>query len=75
MALTAGSSVRGDYMLYWNDTYKSYDLGLISFITTETTLSAGSNTKTMTYTANDSTATYEILITPLYETGTSTGSW
>jgi len=72
VALTAGSSVRGDYTLYWNTSDSTYHLGVITFVTTRTSLSAGTNTKTITFTT---TGSYEILITPEYPTGTSTGSW
>ena len=72
VTLTAGSSVRGDYTLYWNSTDSTYHVGLISFITMGTSLIAGMNTKTITY---NTTGTYEILITPVLPTGTSTGSW
>ena len=72
VTLTAGSSVRGDYTLYWNPSDSLYHLGLITFITMGTSLTAGANTKSITYTTS---GTYEILITPIYPTGTSTGSW
>jgi hypothetical protein len=72
VALTAGSAVRGDYTLYWSTTDSTYHIGDISFITMGTALSAGSNTKTITYSTSGS---FEILITPVYLTGTSTGSW
>jgi hypothetical protein len=72
ITLTAGSSVRGDYTLYWNAADGAYHVGQISFITTGTALTAGTNTRTITYTTTDN---YEILVTPLFLTGTSTGSW
>lgn len=72
VTLTAGSVVRGDYTLFWSTTDSHYHLGLISFITMGTSLIAGTNTKTITY---STAGTYEILITPEYPTGTSTGSW
>ena len=72
VTLTAGSSVRGDYTLYWNTTDNTYHVGQVSFITMGTSLSAGSNTKSITYSTS---GTYEILITPVYPTGTSTGIW
>ena len=72
VTLTAGSLVRGDYTLYWNPSDSLYHLGLITFITMGTSLTAGANTKSITYTTS---GTYEILITPIYPTGTSIGSW
>ena len=72
VTLTAGSSVRGDYTLYWNTTDSTYYVGQISFITMGTSLTAGNNTKTITFATS---GTYEILITPVYLTGTSAGSW
>jgi len=72
VTLTAGSSVRGDCTLYWDAANGAYHVGQISFITMGTALNAGANTKTITYTT---TGTYEILVTPVYLTGTSTGSW
>ena len=72
ITLTAGLSVRGDYTLYWDAADGAYHVGQISFITTGTALNAGANTRTITYTA---TGTYEILVTPVYLTGTSTGTW
>jgi uncharacterized coiled-coil protein SlyX len=72
VTLTAGSSVRGDYTLYWNTSDSTYHLGAITFVTMRTSLSAGTNTKTLTFVT---TGSYEILITPEYPTGTSTGSW
>ena len=72
VALTAGSLVRGDYTIYHSTVGGAYNLGLITFRTMGTTLAAGANTKTITYTT---TGTYEILVTPVYLTGTSTGSW
>jgi archaellum component FlaC len=72
VTLTAGSSVRGDYTLYWNTTDNTYHVGQVSFITMATSLSAGTNTKSITYSTS---GTYEILITPVYPTGTSTGIW
>jgi predicted DNA binding CopG/RHH family protein len=78
IVLTAGSVVRGDYTFYHSTSTGVYNLGLISFITMGTSLSAGANTKTITYTTSSSysySSGYEILITPVYLTGTSTGSW
>jgi archaellum component FlaC len=72
VTLSAGSQVRGDYTLYWDTTDSLYHIGEISFTTMRTSLNAGANTKTITYTTSD---TCEILITPIYPTGTSTGSW
>jgi uncharacterized phage infection (PIP) family protein YhgE len=70
VSLTAGSSVRGDYTLYWDTSNNVYDLGMINFLTNSTSLTAGLNTKTITYSTS---GTYQILITPEYTTGT--GSW
>jgi CII-binding regulator of phage lambda lysogenization HflD len=72
VTVTAGSSVRGDYTLYWNTSDNLYHLGIISFITEGTSLSVGANSRTITVVTSGS---FEILITPLYPTGTSTGSW
>jgi len=72
VTLVAGSSVRGDYTLYWNTSDSLYHLGYITFITKGTSLSAGTNTKTITF---STTGSYEILVSPVYLTGTSTGSW
>lgn len=70
VTLTANLPVRGDYILFWSAS--AYHLGLISFTTMGTSLAAGTNTKSITFTTS---GTYEILITPEYPTGTSTGSW
>jgi hypothetical protein len=70
VSLTAGSSVRGDYTLYWDTSNNMYDLGMINFLTNSTSLTAGLNTKTITYSTS---GTYQILITPEYTIGT--GSW
>jgi peptidoglycan hydrolase CwlO-like protein len=73
VTLTAGSSaVRGDYTLYWDTTDSTYHVGQISFLTTGTALTVGLNSKTLNYVTSGQ---YEILITPVYITGTSTGSW
>jgi hypothetical protein len=49
-----------------------YHLQKIIFITQGTALTAGSQIKTITFTT---TGSYEVLITPVYVTGNSTGSW
>lgn len=73
VTLTTGSSnVRGDYTLYWDTTDSTYHVGQISFLTMGTALIVGLNSKTLNYVA---ASPYEILITPIYITGTSTGSW
>jgi hypothetical protein len=72
VALTAGSAVRGDYTLFWSTSDSTYHVGGISFITMGTALTAGANTKTISYSTSGS---YEILIIPIYPTGTPTGSW
>ena len=72
VVLTAGAPVRGDYTLYWNTPDSLYHLGTINFLTMGTSLVSGLNTKTITYVSSGS---YQILITPEYVTGTSTGSW
>jgi cell division protein FtsL len=72
VTLTAGSSVRGDYTLYWNTTDSLYHLGEITFLTMRTALAAGTTTRSITFAT---TGSYEIIITPEYITGTSTGSW
>jgi uncharacterized coiled-coil protein SlyX len=72
VTLTAGSSVRGDYALYWNTSDSLYHLGGITFSTMRTSLAAGTTTKSITF---STTGSYEIIITPEYITGTSTGSW
>ena len=73
VTLTTGSSiVRGDYTLYWDTTDSTYHVGQISFLTMGTALTVGLNSKTLNYVTSGQ---YEILITPVYVTGTSTGSW
>lgn len=71
ITLTAGSSVRGDYTLYFGSD-SLYHIGEITFLTMRTSLAAGTSTKTITF---STTGSYEILITPEFVTGTSTGSW
>ncbi len=63
-------AVRGDYVLYWSGNY--YHVARIVFITPRTQLSAGTQTKNITCSV---TSGYEILITPEYPTGATTGSW
>jgi uncharacterized phage infection (PIP) family protein YhgE len=70
VTLTAGSSVRGDYTLYWNTSDNLYHLGMINFLTNSTSLTTGINIKTITYSTS---GTFQILITPEYTTGT--GLW
>jgi len=72
VTLVAGSAIRGDYTLYWSTSDTSYHVGTITFMTMRTSIAAGSNTKTMSFSF---TGSYEILITPIYPTGTTTGSW
>jgi hypothetical protein len=74
VTLTAGSSVRGDYTLFWSTSDSKYHLGQISFITMGTALTTGSQTKSISYTA--SSGTYEVLVSVEYPTGAySTGTW
>ena len=73
VALTTGStSVRGDYNVYWKSATGKYCLGSMVFTTAATSLTASTQTKTLTYAA---TGSFEIIITPVYVTGSPTGSW
>lgn len=84
ITLTVGTTpVRGDYTIFWNTATSKYCLGTTLFITPLTSLTAGSNTKQITFTipkntttmTNPSTYTFDTLISPEYPTGTSTGVW
>jgi hypothetical protein len=74
VTLSAGStSIRGDYNIYWKgNTTNKYYLRNITFITPRTSLIAGTQTKTLNYT---DVGAYEIIVSPIYITGASTGSW
>ena len=84
ITMTAGTvSVRGDYTLFWNAVNTKYCLGTTFFTTPLTSLTAGANTKQITFTipkntttmTSPSTYTFDILITSEFSTGTSTGVW
>jgi hypothetical protein len=69
-----GTVVRGDYSVYWGGT--QYYLGSIVFITQETSVTGGGTTKVLSFTYKSDTApNFEVLVTPLFETSsTTTGS-
>ena len=73
VSLTAGSSIRGDYTLFWNTSDSKYHLGFVTFITGTTALATGTQTKDMTF--NISSGSYEILITPVFTTADLTSVW
>jgi peptidoglycan hydrolase CwlO-like protein len=77
VVLTVGTkSVSPDFRMTFSPTAGGgdgkYHLQKIIFITQGTALTAGSQIKTITFTT---TGSYEVLITPVYVTGNSTGSW
>lgn len=68
-----GTSVRGDYDVFWNGS--NYQVGEIIFVTQGTNLSIGTQTKTIYFTYNPTAISYNVVITPVYESiNTSTGA-
>jgi archaellum component FlaC len=78
---TGGTAVRGDYNLYWSTTDSKYHLGTVIFMTQETYLYAGPNSKTLYFSYKAGTApSFEILVTPVCaaastSTGASPATW
>jgi uncharacterized protein YoxC len=69
----SGTAVRGDYTVFWSNS--EYQVGEIIFVTQPTSLSAGAQSKSIYFEYNPTAVSYNVLITPVYEsTITSTGA-